>query len=1015
MTDAQPSAEYDGFISYAHAADGALAPQLQAGLQRFAKPWWRRRALRVFRDESGLSANPHLWSAITAALDSSAWLVLLLSPDAARSDWVGREITHWLQTRPADRILPVLTEGDLAWDQTRNDFDPTASTAIPPALFGVFDGEPRWVDLRWAHSSDQVDLGNPRFRAAVADIASPLHGIAKDDLESEEVRQHRRTRRTAWVAAVALIALALSSLTAGAVAVRQRSVADERAAVIDAQAHESEAAQLGTLAQTVGDRDLGLLLAAAGYTMNRTPGTASNLVASLQHFGHRLFDVSVGAQVRSMVVEADGTTIDMQDHTGAPFVWSTQTQSRVASLTPGGSCCDQVALRGDGTLAVVAAQPNRSDGQVWVAGPSTGVRQWRKLPGSVITCLVGGSCNAIAWAGDRLLAMPIGPGGFIDFDVLGLIDPSGTRRTVTHRFSDQIMAFSAGTGAILAVTTSSTSSGSSTYTLHWLDPERLTELRSVETQQFDRFALSPDGTTLAATTSLGIWTGPTTATPSPQAIDPRLTTVPFGTVGEAATMAFSPDGTMLAAVSFSGALRVIRVADHRVVDAEDATDTSALAWSPDSTKVYVAGFDGHVLGFDVDPHHSLMSVLGGGLPVALHASSAARGASGVTAVGGLTSPFGVGYAAIGHLPSSRTDATIHKLPAVRAYPDLRVAALPGTDHVLVLGAGGSTVTDWDATTLKPSAVVTTGAPRGFDARHRSPDGIDPNIPFQDVVHPQSPDISSWAVFPDGAHAYYLMSAGGHQVLRGVATHPLAPVPDVVVANPDALADTRDGGRAWEPVGWTTSSSAAPNLLVLCGAHCLGELDVSTGALVRSVDTGTPVGAGEDRLSAGATGPGSSTVAVASSTGGLRFFDGHSLAAIRPWQQAAPASISAIAFIGGTASTSAAPSTSSLPSVLAVASDDGALSFWTTETDPSLDGGRLGHPLELHSPAGALLPTTAGVVAVDAAGTATEVAVGDDVWLQLACRVAGRTFTPDETARYLPWSGGSDLARTVCAT
>jgi len=131
MTDAQPSAEYDGFISYAHAADGALAPQLQAGLQRFAKPWWRRRALRVFRDESGLSANPHLWSAITAALDSSAWLVLLLSPDAARSDWVGREITHWLQTRPADRILPVLTEGDLAWDQTRNDFDPTASTANP--------------------------------------------------------------------------------------------------------------------------------------------------------------------------------------------------------------------------------------------------------------------------------------------------------------------------------------------------------------------------------------------------------------------------------------------------------------------------------------------------------------------------------------------------------------------------------------------------------------------------------------------------------------------------------------------------------------------------------------------------------------------------------------------------------------------------------------------------------------------------------------------------------------------
>ena len=58
---------YDAFISYSHAADGLLAPRLQAGLQRFAKPWWKRRALRVFRDESSLSANPHLWSSITEA------------------------------------------------------------------------------------------------------------------------------------------------------------------------------------------------------------------------------------------------------------------------------------------------------------------------------------------------------------------------------------------------------------------------------------------------------------------------------------------------------------------------------------------------------------------------------------------------------------------------------------------------------------------------------------------------------------------------------------------------------------------------------------------------------------------------------------------------------------------------------------------------------------------------------------------------------------------------------------
>lgn len=35
---------YDAFISYSHAADGRLAPAVQAALPRLAKPWYRRRA-----------------------------------------------------------------------------------------------------------------------------------------------------------------------------------------------------------------------------------------------------------------------------------------------------------------------------------------------------------------------------------------------------------------------------------------------------------------------------------------------------------------------------------------------------------------------------------------------------------------------------------------------------------------------------------------------------------------------------------------------------------------------------------------------------------------------------------------------------------------------------------------------------------------------------------------------------------------------------------------------------------
>ena len=79
------SSAYDAFISYSHALDGELARALESGLQGFAKPWYRMRALRVFRATTSLSDNLGRWSSIEAALASSAGLVLRASPGAARS------------------------------------------------------------------------------------------------------------------------------------------------------------------------------------------------------------------------------------------------------------------------------------------------------------------------------------------------------------------------------------------------------------------------------------------------------------------------------------------------------------------------------------------------------------------------------------------------------------------------------------------------------------------------------------------------------------------------------------------------------------------------------------------------------------------------------------------------------------------------------------------------------------------------------------------------------------------
>jgi WD40 repeat protein len=292
---AKTSFEYDGFISYSHAADDLLAPRLQSGLQRFAKPWWKRRALRIFRDESSLSANPHLWSSITEALDNSGWFVLLLSPDAAESPWVNQEIEFWKEHKDPSRILPVLTDGTFEWTGVD-----VWGTAVPEELEGVFLEEPRWVDMRFGREEEQLDLKNPRFSAAVADIASALRGVPKDELESEEVKQHRRTIRTAWAAGALVLVLGVAAVFA---AVQATSNADE------AQGNALLAA-----AQNVSrsDMDLALLLTIqAAELLGSGDGSVEGSLHNIFMVGTdvRPLDISGEAHAKSFAVaQRPGTT-----------------------------------------------------------------------------------------------------------------------------------------------------------------------------------------------------------------------------------------------------------------------------------------------------------------------------------------------------------------------------------------------------------------------------------------------------------------------------------------------------------------------------------------------------------------------------------------------------------------------------------------------------------------------------------------------------------------------------------
>ncbi len=220
--------QYEAFISYSHAVDDQLAPAVQSGLHRLARPWYRLRALSVFRDKTNLSVSPGLWPSIQEALRNSEYFVFLASPEAALSKWVDREISYWLERKGAERILIVLTAGELVWNAGVGRFDRQSTTSMPPSLLGAIAREPLYLDLRWARGAEDLSLSNPRFRDSMADLAATLRGISKSDLIDDDVRQNRRTRRLVRSTLVGLAILFGVAATLARVAQQQRDLAIER-------------------------------------------------------------------------------------------------------------------------------------------------------------------------------------------------------------------------------------------------------------------------------------------------------------------------------------------------------------------------------------------------------------------------------------------------------------------------------------------------------------------------------------------------------------------------------------------------------------------------------------------------------------------------------------------------------------------------------------------------------------------------------------------------------------------
>ncbi len=370
---------YDAFISYSHSTDGELAPAIQSALHRFAKPFYRLRAVRVFRDVASLSATPKLWSKIEQALAESRYFIVLASPSAAKSRWVSDEIEYWLKHKSPDSLLLVVTEGDIEWSVEKKDFLWPVSTALPVQLKEAFTEEPLYIDLRGVNSDPIPLKENARFVNAIADISSTIRGIDKDTLIGEDVSQQRRTRRWMGGAIFTLLILLAVSLMFAEEATVQRDASLVRSLSATSQVLLS---QRGDLIETAA------LLAVEAVkrspTLDTDASTNRKFISFLPaSFGLRLSNYLDAGEVSSL--EAD------------------QAIRKSISLLPNRIAEMKCAEGGELTLAAA----NQDDGLLATSSMNRRIQIWDLIAGNLITDLAADNVRKMQFRprGKQLLAL----------------------------------------------------------------------------------------------------------------------------------------------------------------------------------------------------------------------------------------------------------------------------------------------------------------------------------------------------------------------------------------------------------------------------------------------------------------------------------------------------------------------------------------------------------------------------------------------------------------------------------
>lgn len=194
---------YAGFISYSQ-KDKIWAKRIHKALETYRLPIGlpgavkdKKKLGRFFRDDDELSGAPSLGDALDAAIDGSNALIVICSPNSAKSKWVDAEIRRFKRRGENARVLAIIVGG-------QPDPEDPNEQCFPPSLLVKVNSDGTLTD-----EPDEPlapDVRKDTFPRLITRLVAGLMDVEFDTLWQREKRRVMRRRVLASVAGVLLLA-----------------------------------------------------------------------------------------------------------------------------------------------------------------------------------------------------------------------------------------------------------------------------------------------------------------------------------------------------------------------------------------------------------------------------------------------------------------------------------------------------------------------------------------------------------------------------------------------------------------------------------------------------------------------------------------------------------------------------------------------------------------------------------------------------------------------------------------